>query len=324
MVTRVSIALCTYNGKRHLREQLDSFATQNRLPDEVLICDDGSTDDTESVVDAFRDTVQFPVHFHRNPVNLGFAHNFEKAAALTTGDIVFFSDQDDVWRPTKLAAMLAAFTRDERVGLVFCDADLVDADLAPIGLRYWQKQGFNSTLQNMLESNTGARVLLRDPAQMAAGATMAYAARYHQSIFPLPDGWTHDAWVATVVAAQSRVVLIREPLNLYRQHVAQVYGASSTPASRRQHAKARSGSSEHFAQTARRYQALLDRLHDQPTLDPRFLDEVRAKITHWRNRGMMRQSNRIVRCAIIAGELLRGRYSRYAQGLRSAAMDCLY
>jgi glycosyltransferase involved in cell wall biosynthesis len=324
MAARVSIAMCTYNGDRYLREQLDSFAAQQHLPDELVICDDGSTDETEAVVDAFRASVGFPVHFHRNPVNLGFARNFEKAASLTTGDVVFFSDQDDVWRPTKIAKMMAAFASDEQVGLVFCDADLVDGELASIGLRYWQKQGFNDALQDALESDTGARALLRDPAQMAAGATMAYASRYAGSIFPLPDGWTHDAWIATIVAAQSRVALIREPLNLYRQHVAQVYGASSTPASRRLHARARSGSSEHFVQTAGRYRALLDRLHDRVTLDPIFVAQVRAKVDHWQNRGAMRQRNRIARWAVVAGELLRGRYTRYSQGLRSAAMDCLY
>ncbi|MBJ6120763.1 glycosyltransferase family 2 protein [Sphingomonas mollis] len=321
---RVSIAMCTYNGERYLRQQLDSFAAQERSPDEVVICDDGSTDGTETVVNVFRATVNFPVHFHRNPVNLGFARNFEKAASLTTGDLVFFSDQDDVWQPGKVAAMVEAFVRDDRVGLVFCDADLVDGDLAPIGLRYWHKQGFADALQDALESDIGARTLLRDPAQMAAGATMAYAARFAPSIFPLPDGWTHDAWIATIVAAQSKVVLIRQPLNQYRQHVAQVYGASSTPATRRQHAKARSGSADHFVQTAVRYEALLDRLAGRATLDPDFPTHIRGKIGHWRNRGALRARNRVVRCCVVAAELLRGRYAHYSQGLRSAAMDCLY
>lgn len=324
MIARVSIAMCTYNGEKHLRQQLDSFAAQTRQPDELVICDDGSTDSTEAAIVSFKDSVDFPVYFHRNPTNLGFAKNFEKAASLTTGELVFFSDQDDVWHPAKIEKMAAAFGDDEQIGLVFCDADLVDGELAPLGLRYWQKQGFTDELQDRLESDTGALTLLRDPAQMAAGATMAYAKRFGPTIFPLPDGWTHDAWIATVVAAQSRVALVREPMNSYRQHAAQVYGASSTPAMRRQHAKARSSSANHFMQTANRYQALLDRLQGHPTLDPNFSSRIQGKIDHWRCRADMRLRNRIFRWAVITGELLTGRYSRYSQGIRSAAMDSLY
>ena len=316
--------MCTYNGDQYLRQQLDSFASQTRRPDELVICDDGSTDGTEAVVNAFRSNVDFPVFFHRNLVNLGFARNFEKAASLTTGDVVFFSDQDDVWHTQKLATMARALSHDERIGLVFCNAELVNSDLVPLKLRYWEKQGFDLAQQHALVSDQGARVLLRDPAQMAAGATMAYAARYAPSIFPLPDGWTHDAWIATIVAAQSKVALISEPLNSYRQHAAQVYGASSTSATRRQQARARSGSSDHFTETATRYRALLKRLQDCPMLDPTFLTHVRCKVAHWERRAEMRRKNRVVRWAILLNELMRGRYRRYSQGFRSAAMDFLY
>lgn len=323
-MTQISIAMCTYNGDQYLRQQLDSFASQTRRPDELVICDDGSTDGTEAVVNTFRSNVDFPVFFHRNLVNLGFARNFEKAASLTTGDVVFFSDQDDVWHTQKLATMARALSLDERIGLVFCNAELVNSDLVPLKLRYWEKQGFDLAQQHALVSDQGARVLLRDPAQMAAGATMAYAARYAPSIFPLPDGWTHDAWIATIVAAQSKVALISEPLNSYRQHVAQVYGASSTSATRRQHARARSRSADHFAQTATRYRALHKRLQDCQILDPAFLTHIRSKVAHWERRGEMRHKQRAVRWAIILNELMLGRYRRYSQGFRSAAMDCLY
>ncbi|MFS0771531.1 glycosyltransferase family 2 protein [Sphingomonas sp. 1P08PE] len=324
MVPRVSIAMCTYNGARHLREQLDSFAAQTRCPDQLVVCDDRSTDDTAAVIEAFARTSPFAVDLYRNSENLGFAHNFEKAASLCSGDIVFFSDQDDVWLPTKIAAMVERFVSDPRVGLVFCDADLVNEDLSRRDVRYWQKQGFTEALQHRMESGRGASLLLRDPAQMAAGATMAYAARYTPAIFPLPEGWTHDAWIATMVAAQSRVALVRQPLNLYRQHESQVYGASSTPATRREHARQRSGSMEHFLATAKRYQALLSRLDDLPTEDPHFGRRVAGKIAHWRARANMRRLPRVARLPSIASEFIRGRYAHYSQGVRSAGMDCLY
>src|SRR5437588_7313199 len=106
---RISIAMCTYNGARFLREQLDSFAAQSRLPDEVVICDDGSTDGTADIVRTFASGAPFPVHFHVNEPRLGITRNFERAAGLCTGSIIFFSDQDDVWLPDKLDRFAEAF-----------------------------------------------------------------------------------------------------------------------------------------------------------------------------------------------------------------------
>ncbi len=93
---RISIAMCTYNGARFLPEQLASFAAQERLPDELVVCDDGSTDATMEILQDFAATALFEVRVERNPQNLGFVRNFEKTLSLCTGDIVFLSDQDDV------------------------------------------------------------------------------------------------------------------------------------------------------------------------------------------------------------------------------------
>src|SRR5213080_381833 len=98
----LSVALCTYNGAAYLGEQLDSIVAQSRPPDELVVCDDGSTDETVEVLETFLAEAPFPVRLQRNEANLGFVKNFEQAISLCTGDFVALSDQDDVWMPGKL------------------------------------------------------------------------------------------------------------------------------------------------------------------------------------------------------------------------------
>jgi len=134
MDARVSIALCTYNGAPYLLEQLQSFCLQTRLPDELIVCDDGSTDDTLRILDDFARNAPFLVQTYTNDHNLGYARNFEKAVSLCTGDIIFLSDQDDVWSVSKVEKVYDRFLLDRRLELVFTDAELVNENLEPIGI----------------------------------------------------------------------------------------------------------------------------------------------------------------------------------------------
>src|SRR3954454_9678676 len=96
---KVSVALASYNGARFIDEQLASLAAQTRPPDELVVCDDGSTDDTLDHVERFAATAPFEVRIVRNAENLGFSGNFQRVLALVRGDIVFICDQDDIWYP---------------------------------------------------------------------------------------------------------------------------------------------------------------------------------------------------------------------------------
>src|ERR1700728_4505611 len=99
---RISVALCTYNGERFLRHQLESIQQQTRLPDELVVCDDRSTDQTLAIVRELAGTVSFPVVIDQNHETLGSARNFEKAIRLCTGDLIALSDQYDIWYPNRL------------------------------------------------------------------------------------------------------------------------------------------------------------------------------------------------------------------------------
>src|SRR4051812_29809463 len=102
MTETVSVAMATYNGAEFIRDQLRSLALQKRLPDELVVSDDGSTDDTVDILEAFAETAPFPVRISVNRENLGFTRNFERAILGCGGDIIYICDQDDVWFPNKI------------------------------------------------------------------------------------------------------------------------------------------------------------------------------------------------------------------------------
>src|SRR6478672_9070821 len=138
----VSVALCTFNGAAHLPDQLGSIAAQRRLPDELVVRDDASSDGTCGVIRAFAARVPFPVRFEVNAHRLGSTRNFDRAIAACSGEIIALCDQDDIWRDDKLRLLERRF-QDDSIGLVFSDADIVDAALIPAGERLWPSVGFN-------------------------------------------------------------------------------------------------------------------------------------------------------------------------------------
>jgi glycosyltransferase involved in cell wall biosynthesis len=123
---QISVALCTYNGERFLARQLASIQQQTRTPDELVVCDDCSTDSTIEILKDFAASAGFPVRIIRNEQNLGFVANFEQAIRLCQGDLIALCDQDDIWYPTRLERSQQEFAAHPEAGLVFSDADVMD------------------------------------------------------------------------------------------------------------------------------------------------------------------------------------------------------
>src|ERR1700748_3070750 len=92
----VSVAMCTYNGEKYIRQQLDSILNQTWRNLEIVIVDDGSSDDTFAIISEYAEK-DSRIKCFKNEVNLGFNKNFEHAVELTTGDYIAISDQDDIW-----------------------------------------------------------------------------------------------------------------------------------------------------------------------------------------------------------------------------------
>src|SRR5918998_1154668 len=139
---RVSVAMCTYNGESLVRDELESFLTQTRLPDELVVCDDRSTDGTVAIVEQFARNAPFDVRVHVNERNLRYTKNLEQVIGRCTGELIVLADWDDVWLPEKLERLEAAATGADGIGLVFSDAEVVDTELRPLGFSLWEARGF--------------------------------------------------------------------------------------------------------------------------------------------------------------------------------------
>src|ERR1035437_7645952 len=131
-VIPVSVAMATYNGQKHIRRQLDSLAAQSQIPEELVITDDNSTDDTVSVIDAFAKTAPFLVNVYRNKTRLGYRANFMRAASLCRSELIAFCDQDDYWYPQKIAVSVKPFS-DPEVLLTYHNADVISGEGRRIG-----------------------------------------------------------------------------------------------------------------------------------------------------------------------------------------------
>ena len=315
MALRISVALCTYNGATYLPEQLASIAAQVRIPDEVVLCDDGSTDETIAVAERFAMTSVFPVQIHRNERNLGTAKNFEKAIALCGGDVIVTADQDDVWYPEKLGRVEAVLDGSPETGLVFSNADLVDGQGVPIGCRLWEAIRFRRPRR--LTHGDPFACLLRRP--VVTGAAMAFRARYRDLVLPIPASWVHDEWIALLVAAVARVIPIEEPLMQYRRHTANqigVAGITVTERARSTLARPR----DYFRERADIFEALRDRLLEAVPERPDLARRVAGKIAHYQVRAAM-PPTRFGRVPAVLREFLSLRYNRYSGSSLASLRD---
>lgn len=228
-IMKISVALCTYNGERYLREQLESIAAQTRLPDEVVVCDDCSSDETTEIVREFVQTAPFSVRLFVNEENLKTVKNFEKAISLCAGDLIFLSDQDDVWLPDKLKIFEAEFADNKQLGLVFCDADLVDDNLHSLGLSSWQTLGFTVDKRDKYLTKSIDSSLLAS--NIVSGCMLAFRADYKHLILPMPvecEDVIHDYWIALLLLFASQVTIVPQRLVKYRQHSKQQIGAMNS------------------------------------------------------------------------------------------------
>lgn len=218
----ISVAMCTYNGALFLAQQLESMLIQTTQPDELIVCDDGSTDQTLEILNSFAKTAPFKVSvFKNNQQPLGSTKNFEKAISLCSGEIIVLSDQDDVWMSNKISTLKRAI--DDGAGLVFSDATLVSANLEPLGYSLFDSLNLNKAEKKLIKSSQLAHVLLRH--NIITGATLAFSRRHLELIMPFPKNWVHDAWLGFLVACVDNAQIIDSPLIKYRQHSNNQIGA---------------------------------------------------------------------------------------------------
>lgn len=283
--SRISVAMCTFNGEKYLSAQLDSIARQSVLPYELVICDDSSTDTTGDVVLRFAQTVRFPVRFHKNETNLGSTKNFERAISLCSGDLIALSDQDDIWYPEKLATLSSALEANPEAGGVFSDADLMDEASRPRGRTLWQAFGFDAPLRRRWHDSGAESVLFRQ--EVVTGATLMFRADLKTLVIPISALWIHDAWIAWIIAFVSPLDFVESRLIRYRVHASQREGIPKTGPWMKLRRALKSDAPNH-ARSLRKYQDLADRLMKLFTQEAvRQQKGMNEKIEHLRFRATL-------------------------------------
>ena len=117
---KISVALATYNGSRYITEQLDSILSQTMYVDEIIICDDKSSDDTVKIINQYikEKNLSDVISLHVSERNLGYASNFMKAVKMTAGDYIFFCDQDDIWTKQRVQQMVDIMNSNSKILLL--------------------------------------------------------------------------------------------------------------------------------------------------------------------------------------------------------------
>lgn len=315
----ISIAMCTYNGERFLAEQLGSFLQQTRLPDELVVCDDASQDGTGTILKNFADQAPFMVRLFKNEENLGFAKNFEKAVSLCQGDLIAFSDQDDVWLPEKLACFEEAFQENPDVGCAFSDAAIVDENLQPMGFSLWEQAGFKFLPKYAPKEFT--RIFSRRTAIL--GAVLTFRSTLRDTILPLPQYWVHDEWIPFAASILMGVVFINHKLVIYRQHSSQCCGYRTATILTRMNIAVKLPR-DNFKQKAIMWRVARDRLLSDKRfdIDNTIKADLERKIQYFSFRADLPYS-RLRRIPLVVREIISGRYHRYSSGLKSALKDLL-
>ena len=223
----VGILLATYNGAAFLAAQLDSILAQTHENWRLVIRDDGSTDKTPEILEAFRARHQEKVVILEDEAgNLGLVQNFSRLMEQAGAGYIALCDQDDVWKPEKLELSLQKMRTleaehgTEKPLLVFTDLTVVDEDLRIIHPSFWRYQGLRPERCNALN-----RLLLQN---VVTGCTALMNRPLMQKAVPIPEmAHVHDWWIALVAAAFGSAGYVAEPTVLYRQHGENIIGAKS-------------------------------------------------------------------------------------------------
>ena len=200
----VSIALCTYNGERYLREQLDSIVNQSYSPLELIAVDDHSADNTLSILREYAEKYSF-IKIFSNPENLGYIRNFEKALKLCSGDLIALSDQDDIWIFDKIEKQVKAIGNNL---LIYHDSEFVDQD------------GFSlkKHMSDIVNLYRGDRPEVFLFFNCISGHSVLLKKELRDELLPFPNAYFHDWWMGYVASNLGSIDFLNESLVKYRQH----------------------------------------------------------------------------------------------------------
>lgn len=319
MALTTSIAVCTYNGERFLQEQLDSLLCQSRPPEQIVIRDDGSSDRSRIILEAFQAQahalgILVDLQFHRE--NIGYRRNFDTALRACDGDLIFLCDQDDVWHADKLERFVDTFTQRPALLALHSNATLIDSHGTRLDGSLFSSLQITPREVKQMHDGHGFNTLIRR--NIITGATMAFRRELLADVLPLPaHGWVHDAWIGLIASMRGEVDTLEKHTISYRLHENNQLGVGKTTSRlpRKQHRMRQLSESRELTDVLWHHvQAMPGRLQR--------LDAVAVKRRHMIARTNL-PAGLAARLPIILRELASGAYHRYGRGILSAGVDLL-
>jgi glycosyltransferase involved in cell wall biosynthesis len=221
---KIGVAMCTFNGEKYLKEQLNSILSQTVKVNEIIVCDDKSTDKTIEILEEY--SLNNPTIFKifKNDVTLRSVKNFEKAISLCDSDYIFLSDQDDIWNNNKVEKTISFFDNNSDLDAVFSNANFIDENSKLLNNNLWNSIYFNSDCIGFDEIYKYI-VLKRN---IVTGATFCFKKEVKEYVLPFPEllQFHHDHWMAFLVSQKNKLGFILENLISYRLHDKQQVGSS--------------------------------------------------------------------------------------------------
>lgn len=212
---KVSVAMATYNGEKFLKQQVDSILSQLGDEDELIISDDHSSDQTLSIVKNYMKE-DHRVKLYMNGES-GVTSNFENAIKHTQNEIIFLSDQDDVWKPEKVETVKTYYERNPKIKMIMSDITVVDNELHTTIESFYGFRGSRSgVVKNIIKNSY-------------IGCAMSFRKELKAQILPIPRNVPmHDMWIGLVADLSKSALLIPEKLIYYRRHNATVTTVENT------------------------------------------------------------------------------------------------
>lgn len=311
---KISVVICTYNGEKYIEELVQSILTQSRKADEIIICDDGSTDYTLEKINKILDKFDGDKKIISNEHRLGVTKNFEKGITNATGDIIFLSDQDDIWLENKIETMMELFYERESCVLVFSNAQIYE-------------NGYKSkTIFDLLNVNPTNCIKDRNfflKRAFIPGTTMAFKRKYVLELMPFPIEWIHDGWIAINAKIYGEIEYIDKCLMIYRLHNDNTIGMSYSLVDKiNSYIKNMSYLEEVRYTMYNRYKHLYEFQKDKVS-DNKYLCEVKKCIRFWDTTKKISKKRKFKSLNTVLSNWITGKYAKYYTGTRGMIRDII-
>ena len=224
---KISVAFIVYNGARYMRKQLDSILAQSHKVNEIIVCDDASSDNTKEILEEYKKSCPDLFFLYFNNKNLGPTKNIEKTIQTCTGDIILLSDQDDYWETNKVDTIVKWFEANPTMNGVFTNGSLMKSkDELDNKFGLWDVMSFP---YNKVNNGQNLKLYINTVENAVTGATLAIRNNlpFLEQPFPLIRHLVHDRWLAMNLAENNSLGILNEKLIRYRIHSAQAIGGKT-------------------------------------------------------------------------------------------------